>query len=66
MTGHLNKLNLIFASITIISLLELSIHEAIPGHYVQLYYSNRCPSIVRSVFFGAVRWLKDGLSMQKD
>ncbi len=32
------------------SLLELSIHEAIPGHYVQLYYSNRCPSIVRSVF----------------
>ena len=33
------------------SLLELSIHEAIPGHYVQLYYSNRCPSIVRSVFW---------------
>ena len=28
----------------------LSIHEAIPGHYVQLYYSNRYPSIVRSVF----------------
>jgi uncharacterized protein (DUF885 family) len=33
------------------SLLELSIHEAIPGHYVQLYYSNRHPSIVRSVFW---------------
>ncbi|MEN3038431.1 MAG: DUF885 domain-containing protein [Candidatus Kryptonium sp.] len=33
------------------SLLELSIHEAIPGHYVQLYYSNRCPSLVRSVFW---------------
>jgi uncharacterized protein (DUF885 family) len=33
------------------SLLELSIHEAIPGHYVQLYYSNRCPSIVRSIFW---------------
>lgn len=29
----------------------LSIHEAIPGHYVQLYYSNRYPSIVRSVFY---------------
>jgi uncharacterized protein (DUF885 family) len=28
----------------------LSIHEAIPGHYVQLYYSNRYPSMVRSVF----------------
>lgn len=29
----------------------LSIHEAIPGHYVQLYYSNRYPSIIRSVFY---------------
>ena len=29
----------------------LSIHEAIPGHYEQLYYSNRYPSIVRSVFY---------------
>jgi uncharacterized protein (DUF885 family) len=28
----------------------LSIHEAIPGHYVQLYYSNRFPSMVRGVF----------------
>ena len=28
----------------------LSIHEAIPGHYVQLYYSNRFPSLVRAIF----------------
>lgn len=32
------------------SLKDLSIHEGVPGHYVQLYYSNRYPSIVRSVF----------------
>jgi uncharacterized protein (DUF885 family) len=28
----------------------LSIHEAIPGHYVQLVYSNRSPSILKSIF----------------
>jgi len=28
----------------------LNIHEAIPGHYVQLMYSNNSPSIVKSVF----------------
>lgn len=28
----------------------LSIHEAIPGHYVQLYYSNRYPSLIRGIF----------------
>jgi uncharacterized protein (DUF885 family) len=27
----------------------LNIHEAIPGHYTQLVYSNRAPSIVKSV-----------------
>jgi uncharacterized protein (DUF885 family) len=27
----------------------LSIHEGYPGHYVQLEYSNRCPSFVRRV-----------------
>jgi uncharacterized protein (DUF885 family) len=32
------------------SLRDLSIHEGIPGHYVQLYYGNRFPSIIRSVF----------------
>ncbi len=32
------------------SLEDLSIHEAIPGHYVQLYYSNRFPSIIRTIF----------------
>ncbi len=31
------------------SLHNLSIHEGIPGHYVQLYYSNRNPSLIRSV-----------------
>jgi len=29
---------------------ELSFHEAIHGHYVQLYYANRFPSLVRSIF----------------
>lgn len=29
---------------------DLSIHEAIPGHYVQLYYANRFPSLVRTIF----------------
>jgi len=28
----------------------LTIHEAMPGHYVQLAYSNRFPSLVRAVF----------------
>ena len=30
----------------------LTIHEAYPGHYVQLEYSNRCPSLIpaRAVF----------------
>jgi len=28
----------------------LSIHEAVPGHYVQLVYSNRSPSLIKSLF----------------
>ena len=28
----------------------LNIHEAIPGHYTQLIYSNRSPSIVKAIF----------------
>ncbi len=28
----------------------LCIHEGIPGHYLQLDWSNRCPSLVRSIF----------------
>src|SRR4029079_9864118 len=28
----------------------LSIHEAVPGHYVQLVYSNRAPSLIKSLF----------------
>ncbi len=28
----------------------LNIHEAIPGHYAQLVYSNNSPSIIKSVF----------------
>ncbi len=27
----------------------LTIHEAYPGHYVQLEYANRCPSMIRTV-----------------
>ncbi len=29
---------------------DLTIHEAIPGHYLQLAASNRCPSLARTVF----------------
>jgi uncharacterized protein (DUF885 family) len=32
----------------------LTIHEAVPGHYLQLAYSNRCPSVVRSIFWSGV------------
>ncbi|CAG0990411.1 MAG: DUF885 domain-containing protein [Bacteroidetes bacterium] len=28
----------------------LNIHEAIPGHYTQLVYSNKAPSIIKSLF----------------
>jgi uncharacterized protein (DUF885 family) len=29
---------------------DLSIHEAMPGHYVQLFYANQYPSLVSSIF----------------
>jgi uncharacterized protein (DUF885 family) len=32
----------------------LCIHEAIPGHYLQLAWANRCPSLVRSIFSSGV------------
>jgi hypothetical protein len=32
----------------------LTIHEAIPGHYLQGVYANRCPSIARTVFWSGV------------
>ena len=32
----------------------LTIHEAVPGHYLQLAYSNRCPSLVRAIFSSGV------------
>lgn len=32
----------------------LTIHEAVPGHYLQLAYSNRCASLVRTVFQSGV------------
>ncbi len=28
----------------------LSIHEAIPGHYVQLIYANKSPSLIKAIF----------------
>jgi len=31
-------------------LIDLSVHEAMPGHYVQLHYANQCPSLVRAIF----------------
>ncbi len=32
----------------------LTIHEAVPGHYLQLAYSNRCPSLARAAFQSGV------------
>ena len=32
----------------------LTIHEAVPGHYLQLAYSNRSPSLVRAAFRSGV------------
>jgi uncharacterized protein (DUF885 family) len=32
----------------------LTIHEAVPGHYLQLAWSNRCPSLARAVFASGV------------
>jgi len=35
----------------IYSIQDLTIHEAMPGHYLQLAHSNRYPSILRSVLY---------------
>jgi uncharacterized protein (DUF885 family) len=32
----------------------LTIHEAVPGHYLQGVYANRSPSVVRSIFWSGV------------
>jgi uncharacterized protein (DUF885 family) len=32
----------------------LTVHEAVPGHYLQLAWSNRCPSLARAVFGSGV------------
>jgi uncharacterized protein (DUF885 family) len=32
----------------------LTVHEAYPGHYVQLEYSNRCPSLIRKILSSGV------------
>jgi uncharacterized protein (DUF885 family) len=32
----------------------LTIHEAVPGHYLQGVYANRCPSIARALFGSGV------------
>ena len=32
----------------------LTIHEAVPGHYLQGAYANRCPSLARTVFWSGV------------
>src|SRR4029079_3312000 len=31
-----------------------TIHEAVPGHYLQGVYANRCPSLARTVFWSGV------------
>ena len=36
------------------SLRVLTIHEAVPGHYLQLAWSNRCDSLARAVFASGV------------
>ncbi len=33
------------------SIQELTIHEAMPGHYTQLWHSNKYPSVLRAVLF---------------
>ena len=32
----------------------LTVHEAVPGHYLQLAYANRCPSLARAVLWSGV------------
>jgi len=32
----------------------LTVHEAVPGHYLQLAYANRTPSLIRSIFRSGV------------
>jgi uncharacterized protein (DUF885 family) len=32
----------------------LTIHEAVPGHYLQAVYANRCPSLARAIFRSGV------------
>jgi uncharacterized protein (DUF885 family) len=32
----------------------LTIHEAVPGHYLQGVYGNRCPSLARTIFWSGV------------
>ncbi len=32
----------------------LTIHEAVPGHYLQGAYANRCPSLARAVFWSGL------------
>ena len=32
----------------------LTIHEAVPGHYLQGVYANRCPSLARTIFWSGV------------
>ena len=47
----------------------LTIHEAYPGHYVQLEYSNRHPSLIRRVLFSGVfaeGWAVYGEQMMLD
>ncbi len=36
------------------SIQELTIHEAMPGHYVQLWHSNKHPSLPRAAFYSGV------------
>ena len=42
----------------------LTIHEAVPGHYLQGVYANRCPSIVRAIFASGA--LRRGLGRLRD
>ncbi len=30
---------------------DIAVHEAMPGHYVQLWHANTCPSMIRSVLW---------------
>lgn len=46
-----NQVNSFLREYNLLSIQNLTIHEAMPGHYLQLALSNRYPSVLRSVLW---------------